>query len=155
MKHSLARFGWRTLAYSCIGLGGAGMVLPLLPTTPFLLVAAWAAPKGSPRLERWLLQHPRLGPALCAWRDQRAIPRRAKRLAVALLLLSWLLLWLGKAPNFVLLATALLFCCVTAFVWTRPDATPQGQRPHPTGTGIMNNLSSSQCRTCHAPDSLY
>lgn len=155
MRYSVIRLGWRTLAYSCIGLGTAGLVLPLLPTTPFLLIAAWAAPKGSPRLERWLLQHPRLGPALCAWRDQRAIPRRAKRLAVALLLLSWLVLWLGGASSFVLITTALLFCCVTTFIWTRPDATPQGYETHPAATGIMDNLSSSRSRSCHAPDSLF
>jgi uncharacterized protein len=123
MTSMLSRFAWRTLAYGCIGLGTAGLVVPLLPTTPFLLVAAWAAPKGSPRLARWLWQHPRLGPTLHAWQEQRAVPRRAKRLAVVLLLFSWLVLWLGSAPPMVLMLTAVMFCCVASFVLTRPDAT--------------------------------
>ncbi|MCE9662773.1 YbaN family protein [Halomonas sp. M5N1S17] len=124
MTSMLSRFVWRTLAYGCIGLGTAGLVVPLLPTTPFLLVAAWAAPKGSPRLARWLWQHPRIGPTLHAWQEQRAVPRRAKRLAVVLLLFSWLVLWLGKAPSGVLALTAVLFIGVATFVLTRPDATP-------------------------------
>ncbi|WP_111414457.1 YbaN family protein [Billgrantia lactosivorans] len=129
MKNTLGRLGWCTLAYGCIGLGVVGVVLPLLPTTPFLLLAAWAAPKASPRLSRWLWQHPRLGPALQAWQHQRAIPRRAKRMATLLLALSWLILWLGSAPGQVLGATAALFGCVAAFVLTRPDATPlRGER---------------------------
>ncbi|WP_104203385.1 YbaN family protein [Billgrantia saliphila] len=122
MKHHPSRLAWLTLAYGCIGLGAVGALLPLLPTTPFLLLAAWAAPKGSPRLARWLEQHPRLGPVLMAWQQQRAIPRHAKRLAVTLLALSWLVLWLGGIDPVVLAVTAVLFGSVGAFVATRPDA---------------------------------
>ncbi|PMR74601.1 YbaN family protein [Billgrantia endophytica] len=124
MTNMVSRLAWRILAYGCIGLGAAGLVVPLLPTTPFLLVAAWAAPKGSPRLARWLWGHPRIGPILHAWKSQRAIPRRAKRAAVALLVMSWLVLWLGGALPAVLGLTALMFCCVAAFVLSRPDAAP-------------------------------
>ncbi|MFY0989168.1 YbaN family protein [Halomonas sp. C05BenzN] len=122
MALRFSRLVWSGLAYGCIGLGTAGLVVPLLPTTPFLLVAAWAAPKGSPRLARWLWGHPRLGPTLHAWRDRRAIPRRAKRLALVLLVISWLMLWAGGAPPIVLVLTAVLFCTVAAFLLTRPDA---------------------------------
>jgi len=126
MTHPVSRIAWSGLAYGCIGLGTAGLVVPLLPTTPFLLVAAWAAPKGSPRLARWLHAHPRLGPTLHAWHERRAVPRRAKRLAAVLLLASWGVLWLGGAGGAVLAATGALFCGVAAFVLTRPAAEGDG-----------------------------
>lgn len=120
----LRRLPWQCLTWSCVGLGAAGMVLPLLPTTPFLLVAAWSAPKGSPQLGRWLRNHPRFGPPLQAWRTERAIPARAKVVAVLLLMTSWgLLWWLRSAPG-VLVFTALLFIAVAGFVLTRPS--PRG-----------------------------
>ena len=140
MREEAIRLAWRTLAYGCIGLGAAGAVLPLLPTTPFLLLAAWAAPKGSPRLARWLCHHPRLGPILKAWQKQRAIPRRAKRMAAILLALSWLVLWLSGMPIHVLAATAAIFCCVTAFVWTRPDAAPSGRERHTASTAMIRRF---------------
>lgn len=126
MKHLVTRLAWSGLAYGCIGLGTAGLVVPLLPTTPFLLVAAWAAPKGSPRLARWLHEHPRLGPTLHAWREQRAVSRHAKRLALMLLLISWLMLWLGGASPLALALTAALFIGVATFLLTRPDAAGDG-----------------------------
>lgn len=125
MTKIMSRLAWRTLAYGCVGLGAAGLVLPLLPTTPFLLVAAWAASKSSPRLESWLWHHPTTGPLLQAWHEQRAIPRRAKYLAITLLSLSWLVLWLGSAGTLVLSITAVLFCSVATFLITRPDALPR------------------------------
>ncbi|SFH87179.1 YbaN family protein [Modicisalibacter xianhensis] len=122
---SLRRLAYLGLAYGCVGLGAAGIVLPLLPTTPFLLVAAWAAPKGSPRVEAWLYDHPYFGPPLRAWHEQRAVPRRAKWIACLLLLSSWLVLWLSTDSPIVPVITGLLFMGVATFLVTRPDAAPE------------------------------
>jgi len=104
----------------------AGVFLPLLPTTPFLLVAAWAAAKSSPRLHRWLYSHPRFGPVLCAWRDEGAVPTRAKLLATITMLVSWIILWLLGSPVRVLIFLALMFSAVLLFLWSRP----RPQRSH-------------------------
>lgn len=112
---------WRAAAWCGLGLGAVGAVLPLLPTTPFLLIAAWAAPKGSPRLNKWLHCHPKFGPLLYAWREQRAVPARAKLIAVLLLMLSWAVLWIMATSPMVLGFTGVLFAGVAIFLLSRPN----------------------------------
>ena len=114
------RWPYLCLAYVCIGLGAAGLVLPLLPTTPFLLLAAWAAPKGSPRLDAWLRRHPRFGPILRAWDEERAVPTRAKWLACALMLLSWTIILINTSSPWVPVLTGVMFIAVGTYVCTRP-----------------------------------
>jgi uncharacterized protein len=117
----LVRFGYAVLAYLCVGLAMLGVLLPGLPTVPFLLLAAWAASRGSARLHRWLYEHPRFGQVLIDWERKGAVSRRAKVLAVALLSSSWLImLWRADNP-WLLAALALLFAGVGTFVVTRPE----------------------------------
>lgn len=122
------RWPYLCLAYGCIGLGAAGVILPLLPTTPFLLVAAWAAPKGSSRLDHWLRNHRHFGPILHAWHQHRAVPRRAKWLACLLMLCSWLVL-LKTAGPVVPIITGGLFLGVGVFLVTRPSPADAGAPP--------------------------
>ncbi len=124
-----SRFAYLCLACGCIGLGAAGVLLPLLPTTPFLLVAAWAAPKASPRLANWLHEHPRFGPLLKAWWEERAIPSRAKLAACLLMSTSWLMLLITATSPVVPVVTGLLFVAVGIYVCTRP--LPQVDRSPP------------------------
>jgi uncharacterized membrane protein YbaN (DUF454 family) len=125
-RPGLRRLGWQSLALCSIGAGTAGIFLPLLPTTPFLLVAAWAASRSSPELHRWLHEHPHLGSYLRAWREERAIPRRAKYVALSLFLISWMGLWMLPLPPLLLWSTAILFSGLSAFLLSRPE--PGGDR---------------------------
>ncbi len=68
-----------------VGLAAVGVVLPVLPTTPFLLVAAACFARSSPRFYEWLLANRVFGPLIRDWREHRCIPLRAKVLAVALI----------------------------------------------------------------------
>lgn len=120
-RRPLRRFGWGLLAWSSIGAGTLGLFLPLLPTTPFLLIAAWAGPKASPGFARWLYRHPRFGPSLRAWKQEGAIATRAKLLATILISLSWISLWLLDLSALVLAASAALFSLVLVFLWSRPN----------------------------------
>lgn len=113
---------YRALAIMATGLGMIGVVLPLLPTTPFLIVAVWAAGKSSPRLELWLLEHPQFGPLLKGWRDRGAIPVFAKYLAGLMLTSSWLVLWLLNMKTEVLIFLAVFFSALMAYIISRPNA---------------------------------
>jgi uncharacterized membrane protein YbaN (DUF454 family) len=112
---------WRALALVCLVLGIIGIVLPGLPTVPFLLVAAWAGGRGWPRLEAWLLAHPRHGPPIRRWRDHRAVPRRAKWFASATMVASTVLISLSGAPLALKLGLPLLMSAVAWWLWRRPE----------------------------------
>ena len=88
-KAGTTRHFYLVLGWLCVLLGLVGAVLPLMPTTIFLIVAAWAFARSSPRLHRWLREHDRFGEAIRAWEEHHAMPRRAKRLAFLALALSY------------------------------------------------------------------
>ncbi len=112
---------WRCLACLSLLLGLVGVVLPGLPTVPFILLSAWSAGKGWPRLELWLLAHPRFGPPLQRWREQGAVPRQAKYLATGMMLFSALLLCLSTAPFWLKLMLPAFLCGVAIWLWRRPE----------------------------------
>ena len=111
---------WTLLAYVCIALALLGLVVPGLPTTPFVLVAAWAASRGSARLHAWLHEHPRLGPPLNDWEQQGAVTTRAKIIALSFLAVSWGIMYVREIGTAVLVGVGLLFLTVGTFVATRP-----------------------------------
>ena len=121
-KH--ARLGYLMLAYSATALGIAGAFLPLLPTTPFLLVAVWAAPKGSQRVHDWIYAQPRFARLLDDWHQQGAVPLGAKWLATAMMLASWSFLVWRDYHWGVVLGMSLFFICIGVFLWTRSNPEP-------------------------------
>ncbi len=119
---AVAVFAWRALALVCVVLGAIGVVLPGLPTVPFLLVAAWAAGKGWPRLEAWLLAHPTHGPAIRRWRDHGAVPRRAKWAASLMMTASTVVMALSTLPLWAKWAVPAGMLAVAIWLWRRPEA---------------------------------
>ena len=77
------------VGWVCVLLGTVGAFLPLMPTTVFLLVAAWAFSRSSDRWHRWLRGHARFGETIRAWEEHHAMPRRAKRMAFLALAVSY------------------------------------------------------------------
>jgi len=115
------RYFWCGLGLISVGLGIVGAFLPLLPTVPFMLLAAFCFARSSERLHGWLLSHPRFGTAIVDWQERGAISRRVKRastLAIAAVFAFSILI--GVRPVIVLIQAAVLGC-VLFFIWTRPD----------------------------------
>ena len=110
-----------TIGLLAVALAVLGAVLPLLPTTPFLLVAVWAFARSSPRLEAKLLAHARFGPMIADWRSAGAIDRRAKRVS-ALVMAATLAGGAVVGLSTTLLAVqAAVLAAVSWFIWTRPE----------------------------------
>lgn len=118
---------WLLIGLTSLALGIAGVVLPLLPTTPFVLLSAYCFARSSPRLHDWLLANRTFGPLIRNWEQHRAIAPRAKLLAVlsmaGVLALSFLL----GASDRVILIQAVILPATAAFILTRPSGPKPGR----------------------------
>ncbi|MDE0960948.1 MAG: YbaN family protein [Planctomycetota bacterium] len=82
------RFLWNGLGFVALSLGVIGIPLPVLPTTPFVILAAYFFSKGSPRYSRWIQQHKYFGPMVQNWMKHRSISMRSKILATVLIVVA-------------------------------------------------------------------
>lgn len=121
MLPTVRRSVWLLLGLLCVAVAILGIFLPLVPTTPLLLLAAFCFARSSDRLLRWLHEHPSFGPTLVHWAEHRAIARRAKVMAVlAMAVAVGLALVLG-APFWVVLVQVAVLVPVAGFIVTRPE----------------------------------
>lgn len=113
------RWLWLFCGCASLLLGAIGLLLPLLPTVPFVLLAAYCFSRGSRRWERWMLEHPKLGPIVKDWRAHRAVPLRAKQLATVMMAGSSVGAWWFLPPHIGWIPGA---CCllVAIWLWTLP-----------------------------------
>lgn len=127
-RSKLSRLLYAILAYVSLGIGLVAIVIPGLPTTEFILLAAWAATRSSPRLSAWLENHRLFGPIIYNWRNGKVIKRRAKVSATLSMLLcaGIMLVVLGlRWPVYLAIAGMALG---NLWIWSRPE-----QLPTPTG----------------------
>jgi uncharacterized protein len=117
----LSRYFWLAFGFLATGCAIVGAVLPLVPTTPFLLLAAYAFARSSPRFHGWLVNHRRFGPLIQNWQRSGSIDPRSKRLAVAMMALALLSSWLIGASARILIIQAVVLAGSAAFILTRPD----------------------------------
>lgn len=123
-----ARWLYVLLGLTCVGLGTLGIFLPLLPTTIFLIIAAWAFARSSPRLHAWLYNHPRFGPTLRNWYAHRVISRRAKTLAVIAMAVSLAITAWTSRDATIIAIVAVCLVGVATYLITRPSTPPPKER---------------------------
>lgn len=114
------RLLWVIAGWTAFGFGLLGVVLPLLPTVPFMLLAAFCFARGSERFHDWLLNHSRFGPQIHDWHASGVIRPRAKIAAMVAIGLSFLLSVALGVPGHVLVLQAIALGCVSVFILTRP-----------------------------------
>lgn len=109
-----------------LGLGAVGLFVPVLPTTPFVLLAAACYLRASTRLHRWLLSSRTFGPTITAWQEHGAIPPRAKVVAIVMVIgtFAFSILFVIEPPV-IRLALAVLGVVLVVWLARRPSWTPQ------------------------------
>lgn len=113
---------WLACGFTSLCIGMAGIVLPLVPTVPLVLLAAFCFSKSSERFHLWLLEHERFGPMIADWRAGGYINRRAKWRASLMILLAFVLSVVFGAPPYVLVIQICVLSAVSIFIWTRPES---------------------------------
>jgi uncharacterized protein len=116
--HSPVRLLFNVAGCICVALAFLGLFLPLLPTTPFLLLAAFCFSRGSPRMHRWLLEHPRLGPIIRDWNEHRIVRPRVKLAAtVGIVLLTAPAVIFGNFSPVLKMASIIVGLGVIGMIW--------------------------------------
>lgn len=112
---------WATLGLLCVALAMIGVALPLLPTVPFLLLAAFCFARSSSRLHNWLMSHRTFGPLILDWQTSGAIRPAAKKAATLSVAAVFGLSVLVSVPVHVLSIQAVTLGAVMIFIWSRPN----------------------------------
>ena len=113
---------WLILGMVSFAIGVIGIFLPLLPTVPLMLLAAFFFGKSSERLHQWLITHPRFGPSIQDWQERRAISKRAKIAASISIAAAFAIsVVIGLKPMLLAIQAATLIA-VSIFIWTRSNS---------------------------------
>ncbi|WP_106207643.1 YbaN family protein [Aliiruegeria haliotis] len=115
------RILWGVGGATSLSLGAVGIVLPLLPTVPFLILAAFCFSRSSDQLHDWLVNHETLGPPIRDWQEYGAISRRGKLLATLSISAVFCLSLVLGVKDWVLVLQAIVLTAVLTFIWSRPE----------------------------------
>ncbi|NVK24260.1 MAG: YbaN family protein [Gammaproteobacteria bacterium] len=119
---SYKKFVYLLVGWLSLGLGALGVVLPLLPTTPFVLLAAFCFSRSSERFHLWLLHHKLFGSMIRDWESAGVISLKAKLLATSsMIVMLTISLYFVSVPPLVLVSIILCMAAVLLFIWTRPS----------------------------------
>lgn len=113
---------WALFGITSLAVGVVGMFLPLIPTVPLVLLAAFCFANSSEKLHNWLVSHRNFGPMIESWQARGAISTRNKQLATVSIAAVFALSLALSLPLWLLGVQAAVLSCVLIFIWTRPSA---------------------------------
>lgn len=143
IRNRLLRSAFFAAGLLSLVLGILGAFLPLLPTTPFLLLAAGCFFRSSPRFHDWLVSHPRLGQPLKDWESEGAISKRAKTVSLAMILGSLIWIWLRESSFWIKPFASLILFCSSCFILTRPHP-KRAPSPTKAQAGVLEKTKSKK-----------
>ena len=117
---------WRGILFSigccAVIIGFIGIFIPGLPTVVFFLISLFCFTRSSPKMEAWLLNHPKIGPSIVDWREHGVITLKSKRLATFMICLSYsLMIYFAPLKTWIIILVGLILICVVIFILTRPS----------------------------------
>ncbi len=112
---------WFISGCICVATGAVGIILPLLPTVPFLLLAALCFAKSSDTAHNWLITHKAFGPPIQDWYQSGAIRRPAKVMATCCILAAFTVSLALGVRWWALSLQAIVLLCISIFIWSRPE----------------------------------
>ena len=148
---------WVALGLVFLAMGVVGVVLPVLPTTPFIILAAACFSRGSLTLHRWLRQQPLLGPSLRQWEEHRVISMRAKQLATLFIVITGVVLFFLPNVNYWLTGAVVgIFAIVLIYIWSRRShvevAAVPDHSPSPPTLGVSHESRDAEPLLERVPD---
>ena len=118
----MMRFFWISVGLIALAVGIAGIILPLVPTVPLVLLASFCFAKSSKRLHGWLISHKIFGPMILDWNRSGAVSRKAKRAATISIIAIIGISVAVSVPQHVIIIQIVILTCVLLFIWTRPNS---------------------------------
>ena len=113
LRKKSVQYFWLTLGWISFAVGFIGIFVPLLPTTPFMILAAFCFDKGSPKLHAWILNLPHIGVLVRDWKERKIISKKAKMLAIPMISIGIISMWIGTPDRIlsvkIIIAILMLF----------------------------------------------
>lgn len=122
------KYLYMTLGFACVGMAYVGLIVPGIPFSIFLVMAAWAFAKSSERMHAWLYNHPWFGRFLTNWTEKKVFPQRAKYLMIVVMSTSLLFLWFTTENIKAVMWSGGFMLLVALWAWRYPSSVEEYQR---------------------------
>jgi len=117
----LVKSGYFVIGICCLILGVIGAFLPVMPTTVFILIAAWAFANSSDKFHQALLDNSKTGPMIRSWRYNQCVPKPAKIAALVSMIISLIIVWFSTEGWMISSIVGVIFILILSFILTRPS----------------------------------